>query len=108
MVRDKGSVQTGRDVVFSFNPCLDAGFDRKCRSNFVLQEKPIVATAADPRTAPFHSFPTAIANVFIASGLTYEGISKNEEAFRQATGVRQPQPKFLRVIRLHLRSSKNP
>ena len=89
-------------MVFSFNLCLDTRFDCKSRGNFILQKKPVVAAAVDPRTVtfrlaePFHSFPWAIANVFIVPASTFEGVSKDEKVFRQAVGVQQPDPKYLR------------
>ena len=76
-------------MVFSFNLCLDTRFDCKSRGNFILQKKPIVATAVDPLTVtfrlaePFHSFPWAIANVFIVPAATFEGVSKDEKEFRR-------------------------
>jgi peptide/nickel transport system substrate-binding protein len=97
-----GAALSAQDVVFSFNLCLDTRFDCKSRGNFILQKKPIVATAVDDRTVtfrlaePFHSFPWAIANVFIVPASTFGGVSNDEKEFRQAVGVQQPDPKYLR------------
>jgi peptide/nickel transport system substrate-binding protein len=93
---------TSQDVVFSFNLCLDDRFDCKSRGNFILQKKPIVATAVDPRTVtfrlaePFHSFPWAIANVFIVPVSTFESVSKDKKEFWRAVQVQQPETKYLR------------
>jgi peptide/nickel transport system substrate-binding protein len=97
-----GTKLTAQDVVFSFNLCLDTRFDCKSRGNFVLQKKPIVATATDPLTVtfrlaePFHSFPWAVANFFIVPSATFESVSKDEKLFREAVGVQQPDLKYLR------------
>ncbi len=91
-----------QDVVFSFNLCLDTQFDCKMRGNFILNKKPIEATATDPLTVtfrlaePFHSFPFAIARVFIVPRATFTEVSSSEKAFRQAVGVQQPELKYLR------------
>jgi peptide/nickel transport system substrate-binding protein len=92
---------SAQDVVFSFNLCLDTRFDCKTRGNFILQKKPIVATAVDPLTVtfrlaePFHSFPWAVASVSIVPAATFEAVSKDEKTFRQAVGVQQPELKYL-------------
>lgn len=93
---------TAEDVVFSFNLCLDSRFDCKRRGNFVLTGKPIVATAVDPLTVtfrltePFHSFPYALAPVFIVPKSVFAPVSTNEQEFRKAVGVQQPEAKYLR------------
>jgi peptide/nickel transport system substrate-binding protein len=97
-----GAKLSAQDVVFSFNLCLDTRFDCKSRGNFILQKKPIVATAVDSLTVtfrlaePFHSFPWAIANVFIVPASTFESVSRDEKEFRRAVGVQQPEPRYLR------------
>jgi peptide/nickel transport system substrate-binding protein len=93
---------SAQDVVFSFNLCLDTRFDCKSRGNFILQKKPIVATATDPHTVtfrlaePFHSFPWAVAEVFIVPAVTFDGVSIDEKVFRHAVGVQQPELEYLR------------
>lgn len=97
-----GVALAAEDVVFSFNLCLDARFDCKRRGNFVLNGKPIVATAVDPLTVtfklaePFHSFPYALAPVFIVPKSVFSPVSANEQEFRKAVGVQQPEAKYLR------------
>lgn len=97
-----GAKLTADDVVFSFNLCLDPRFDCKKRGNLVLNKKPIVATAADPQTVtfrlaePFYSFPWALAEVFVVPKATFAAVSGNEKTFREAVGVQQPDPKYLR------------
>jgi peptide/nickel transport system substrate-binding protein len=97
-----GAPFSAKDVVFSFNLCLDTRFDCKSRGNFILQKKPIVATAVDPRTVtfrlaePFHSFPWALADLFIVPASIFESVSSNEQEFRRAVGVQQPELKYLR------------
>jgi peptide/nickel transport system substrate-binding protein len=93
---------TAEDVVFSFNLCLDKRFDCKKRGNFVLHNRPVVATATDPHTVtfrlpePFHSFPWALAEVFIVPRATFAAVSGSEKDFREAVGVQQPELKYLR------------
>lgn len=97
-----GAKLTADDVVFSFNLCLDTRFDCKMRGNFVLNKKPIEATATDPLTVtfrlaePFHSFPWAIAGVSIVPKTTFAAVSGDEKEFRKAVGVQQPDLKYLR------------
>jgi peptide/nickel transport system substrate-binding protein len=97
-----GTRLSAQDVVFSFNLCLDTRFDCKSRGNFILQKTPIVATATDSQTVtfrlaePFHSFPWAVAEVFIVPAATFDGVAKNETVFRQAVGVQQPELQYLR------------
>ncbi len=89
-------------MVFSFNLCLDTRFDCKSRGNFILKKKPVVAAAVDPLTVtfrlaePFHSFPWAIAEVFVVPEVDLcETVSTDEKEFRQAVGVQQPDLKYL-------------
>lgn len=97
-----GVALTAEDVVFSFNLCLDERFDCKRRGNFVLSKKPIEATAADPLTVtfrlaePFHSFPFALAPVFIVPKSVFAPVAGNEQELRRAVGVQQPDLKYLR------------
>lgn len=97
-----GTALEADDVVFSFNLCLDPRFDCKKRGNFVLDGQPIVAEATDPLTVtfrlaePFHSFPWAVADVFVVPRATFEAVSGSETEFRQAVGVQQPDLKYLR------------
>jgi peptide/nickel transport system substrate-binding protein len=90
------------DVVFSFNLCLDTRFDCKKRGNLILNKQPIVATATDPMTVtfrlaePFHSFPWALAELFVVPKATYASVTGSEKDFRAAVGVQQPDAKFLR------------
>lgn len=97
-----GARLSADDVVFSFNLCLDTRFDCKMRGNFILDEKPIEATAIDPLTVtfrlaePFHSFPWAISGVTIVPKSTFGGVSGDEKEFRRAVGVQQPELKYLR------------
>ena len=108
-----GAQLSAQDVVYSFNLCLDTRFDCKSRGNFVLQKKPIVAAAVDPHTVtfrlaePFHSFPWAIAEVFIVPKSTFESVSNDEKEFRQAVGVQQPDPKYLRGFGPYLVESRD-
>jgi peptide/nickel transport system substrate-binding protein len=92
---------SAEDVVFSFNLCLDNHFDCKTRGNFIINGKPIVATATDPLTVtfrlaePFHSFPWALEHVFVVPRATFAGVSGNVEDFRRAVGVQQPEVQYL-------------
>ncbi len=93
---------TAEDVVYSFNLCLDSRFDCKKRGNFIISGKPVEAKATGPLTVtfrlaePFHSFPWAIAEVFIVPKGTFASVSDSEVTFRQAVGVQQPETKYLR------------
>ncbi len=97
-----GIALSAQDVVFSFNLCLDARFDCKRRGNFVLHGKPIIATAVDPLTVqfrlsePFHSFPYALAPVFIVPRSVFEPVSGEVQKYREAVGVQKPETKYLR------------
>jgi peptide/nickel transport system substrate-binding protein len=97
-----GAKLSAEDVVYSFNLCLDTRFDCKTRGNFILNKKPIEATPTDLLTVtfrlaePFHSFPWAISGVSIVPKATFAGVSSSEKDFRQAVGVQQPDPKYLR------------
>jgi peptide/nickel transport system substrate-binding protein len=93
---------SAEDVVYSFNLCLDERFDCKRRGNLVVNKTPIVASAVDPLTVtfrlaePFHSFPFALAPVFIVPRSTFHSVTGNEQNLRQAIGVQQPESKYLR------------
>jgi|GEM_PF-6936116 len=97
-----GTKLSAEDVVFSYNLCLDSRFDCKKRGNFIINGKPIEAKATDSLTVtfrlpePFHSFPWAIAGIFIVPRETFSTVSESETSFRQAVGVQQPDPKYLR------------
>lgn len=97
-----GTLLTAADVVYSFNLCLDSKFDCKKRGNFILKGQPIVAAAVDPLTVefklaePFHSFPFALATVFIVPQSTFAPVSGTAQDFRKAIGVQQPEGKYLR------------
>jgi peptide/nickel transport system substrate-binding protein len=97
-----GTPLTADDVVFSFNLCLDPRFDCKKRGNFVVKGKPVVAAAADPLTVtftlpePFHSFPFAVAPVFVVPKGVFAPVAGSEQDFRKAVGVQQPEAKYLR------------
>jgi peptide/nickel transport system substrate-binding protein len=90
------------DVVFSFNLCLDTRFDCKKRGNFVINKQPVAASAADAETVvfrlaePFHSFPWALAQMFVAPKATFAAVAGNETDFRHAVGVQAPETKYLR------------
>ena len=90
------------DVVFSFNLCLDPRFDCKKRCNLILNKQPIKAEATDPHTVtfrlaePFHSFPWAIAEVFVVPRAVFAPISASKTDLRRAVGVQQPELKYLR------------
>jgi peptide/nickel transport system substrate-binding protein len=97
-----GLALSADDVVFSFNLGMDRRFDNKRRGNFILKGKPVKATAIDPLTVkfalaePFHTFPWALAGVTIVPKATFAPVSENEKTFRQAVGVQQPDPKYVR------------
>lgn len=97
-----GTAFTADDVVFSFNLCLDERFDCKRRGNLMFKGKPVKVTAVDPRTVQFelperyYSFDWATASVYIVPRDIFAAVTETPEAFRQAVGVQQPDPKFLR------------
>jgi peptide/nickel transport system substrate-binding protein len=97
-----GVALTAEDVVFSFNLCLDERFDCKKSGNFVINKKRIVAAAVDPLTVtfrlpePFYSFPSALAGVFVVPKSVFAPVAGNEQDFRRAVGVQQPDLKYLR------------
>ena len=90
------------DVVFSFNLCLDTRFDCKHRTDLVLDGEPIKASTIDSSTVrfelsqPFHTFDWAVSKVTIVPREVFEEVATSPESLRQAVGVQQPDPKYLR------------